>query len=246
MVNFYFQSGVPMGNTPEQNLMESLIIESLQIYGFQTYYLAREEVNRDLILNEDPLNKFENAYPIEMYLESVTGFEGEGQLLSKFGLEMRDTVTFMVSKRRWDELVGRRGKSALSTRPTEGDVVYFPMTKSYFEIRKVHDKNPFFQVGRLYVFRLECELMQYSSETINTGFEDIDNIAAAFNMDLNTHNLLLSDGSRLLLNTENDSGLILETYDLKDIDKIAQNNDFTREALDILDFSESNPFGDTV
>lgn len=246
MVNFYFQNGVPMGRGSEQRLHEDLILECLKIYGFQTYYLTREEVNRDMILNEDPLNKFENAYPIEMYLDSISGFEGEGQLLTKFGLEMRDSATFIVSKRRWDELVGRRGKSALSTRPSEGDVVYFPLTKSFFEIRKVHDKNPFFQIGRLYVFRLECELMQYSSEDVNTGFEDIDNIAAAFSLDVNNHNLILNNGGRMLLNTESPSGLILNSYDLKKIDNSAQNDDFTREALDVLDFSESNPFGDTV
>lgn len=245
-MNFYFQNGIPGGRGSEQRLHEDLILECLKIYGFQTYYLTREEVNRDMILNEDPLNSFENAYPIEMYLDSISGFEGEGQLLTKFGLEIRDYATFMVSKRRWDELVGRRGKSALDTRPTEGDVIYFPLTKSFFEIRKVHDKNPFFQVGRLYVFRLECELMQYSSEDINTGYTDIDEIASAFNMDVTKFGLVLAGGGNLLLNTESQSNLILNSYDLKKIDKIAQNSDFASEALDVLDFSETNPFGDTL
>ena len=147
--NFYFQSGVPGGRSSEQLLMEDIIIECLKIYGFDVYYIPRESVNEDEILTEDPLNKYSNAYPLEMYMSNVTGFEGEGDLLTKFGVEIRDSATFIVARRRWDEAVGQTGNSVSSVRPTEGDVLYFPLTKSYFEIRRVETRDPFFQVGKL-------------------------------------------------------------------------------------------------
>lgn len=247
-VNFYFQNGIPGGRRSEQLLHEDIIIECLKIYGFETYYLPRTEVSRDLVLNEDLLSKFTDAYPIEMYLESVNGFEGEGQLLTKFGLEFRDTATFIVARRRWEELVGRTGTSPLSTRPAEGDIIFFPLTKSFFEIRKVEVKDPFFQLGKLYTFRMECELMQFSHETFDTKIQDIDNIPAEINLDINEYNLTLESGGRLLLNTESDSALVLASYDIENIDDIAQNDIFREEAIsrDVLDFTDRNPFGDIL
>ena len=241
--NQYFQSGVPGGRSSEQLLMEDIIIECLRIYGFDTYYMPRKAVNEDLILGEDALNKYEHAYPLEMYMQNVNGFEGDGDLLSKFGVEIRDTATFVVARRRWDEVVARSGNAVLTTRPAEGDIVYFPLTKAYFEIKRVEALDPFFQVGKLYVYKLQCELYRYSSEVINTGNNDIDTISSDKNFDINNFNVLLETGDRFLLEYYSESSLVLESYQLNTILPNTQNENFTSE-ISVLDFSETNPFGE--
>ena len=241
--NQYFQSGVPGGRSSEQLLMEDIIIECLRIYGFDTYYMPRKAVNEDLILGEDALNKYEHAYPLEMYMQNVNGFEGDGDLLSKFGVEIRDTATFVVARRRWDEVVARSGNAVLTTRPAEGDIVYFPLTKAYFEIKRVEALDPFFQVGKLYVYKLQCELYRYSSEVINTGNNDIDTIASDKNFDINNFNVLLETGDRFLLEYYSESSLVLESYQLNTLLPNTQNENFTSE-ISVLDFSETNPFGE--
>jgi len=225
--------------------MEDIIIECLKIYGFDTLYLPRQAVNEDVILGEDALNKYEFAYPLEMYMQNVSGFEGDGDLMSKFGVEFRDTATFVVARRRWDEVVGKSGNAVLTTRPAEGDIVYFPLTKAFFEVKKVEATDPFFQVGKLYVYKLQCELYQYSAEQFNTGVSDIDNTAADKSIDLNEFNVLLESGDKFLLEYYTESGLLLEEYDLSGILPNTQNEAFIGE-ISVLDFSERNPFGEVL
>ena len=241
--NFYFQAGIPGGQSSEQILMEDIIIECLKIYGFDTYYIPRQAVNEDTILGEDTLNKFSSAYPLEMYMQNVTGFEGDGNLMTKFGGEIRDTATFIVARRRWDEVIARSGDAVLTTRPAEGDIIYFPLTKAFFEIKFVESTDPFFQVGKLYVYKLECELLQYSSEIFNTGVSEIDGIAADKSADINAFNLLLQNGDRALLEEYNPAGIILQSYNLGTIFPSVDNEDF-RSEISVLDFSERNPFGE--
>lgn len=245
-VNHYFQSGVPMGRSSEQLLVEDLIIECLKIYGFELYYMPRAEVNRDNIFTEDPLNMYRHAHMIEMYLQNTQGFDGEGDLLTRFGVEIRDKATFVVSQRRWEELIGRSGTAVLPTRPAEGDIVFLPLTNSFFEIKYVESRDPFFQVGKLYVYKLDCELIQHSSERFDTGVEEIDTKGNA-GTDLRGYELILEDTlEALLLEGETPALLILEDYDVDEIDGQSQNTDFGEEAFGILDFSEKNPFGEVV
>ena len=241
--NFYFQSGIPGGRSSEQLLMEDIIIECLRIYGFDTYYIPRAAVNEDKILGEDVLNQYTSAYPLEMYMQNVTGFEGDGDLLTKFGVEFRDTATFVVARRRWDEVIARSGDAVLTTRPAEGDIVYFPLTKAFFEIKRVDATDPFFQVGKLYVYKLQCELMQYSSERFNTGVSEIDSIADGDSLDINEFNLLLESGDRALLEEYSPAGIVLQSYNLSTILPNVDNEDFRGE-ISVLDFSERNPFGE--
>jgi hypothetical protein len=241
--NFYFQSGIPGGRSSEQLLMEDIIIECLKIYGFDTYYIPRVTVNEDDILGEDVLNKYSSAYPLEMYMQNVTGFEGDGDLMTKFGVEFRDTATFIVSRRRWDEVIARSGDAVLTTRPAEGDIIYFPLTKAFFEIKRVESTDPFFQVGKLYVYKLQCELMQYSSEVFDTGVSEIDSIASGDSLDVNAFNLLLQSGDRALLEEYNPAGIILQSYNLGTILPNVDNEDFSGD-ISVLDFSERNPFGE--
>lgn len=242
-VNSYFQQGNTPGRGSEQLLIEDLIIECLQIYGFECYYLPRKTVNVDQILNEDVLNKYQHAYPLEMYLTNIMGFEGEGDLLTKFGVEIRDSATFVVSRRRWDQVVARSGQVQLATRPAEGDIIYFPATKSLFEIRRVEGTEPFFQAGKLYVYQLQCELMQYSSESIETGVSEIDSLVSNQTLDIQNYQLLMENSDKFILEYEANSYVILESFDTTNLDAGAQNEDFELE-IDILDFTDRNPFGE--
>jgi len=243
MINPYFQSGSSIGRSSEQDLYESIIIECLKIYGFELFYIPRKSFNRDLILNEDSLSTYEYAYPIEMYFKNVTGFAGEGDLLTKFGVEIRDSASLIVSKRRWEKEVGRSGQAQLTTRPAEGDIVYFPLTNSIFEIRRVEDREPFFQIGKLYVYELQVELIQYSSERVTTGVDAIDAVVANQGLDIQNFELTLESGARMLLEQETNSAIILESFNISLIDPLAQNEKFEAE-IDVLDFSERNPFGE--
>jgi len=117
----------------EQNLYEDLVIESLKIFGQDVYYIPRTLVNRDNVLNEDPASKFDDAYLIEAYLENVDGFEGQGDLFSKFGLEIRDEATFVISRRQWEKIIGIFSSDLVNPRPQEGDVIFLPMTNSFLK-----------------------------------------------------------------------------------------------------------------
>lgn len=165
---------IGQGNSSEQNLLEDLIIESLSIYGQTLYYLPRQYVNKDIILGEDTLSKFNNAYPIEMYFENVSQFDGQGPFLQKFGLFQEQSANLTVSRRRWQQLVGQYGNTFVPNRPNEGDLLYFPLTKGLFEIKFVQHQDPFYQLGKLYVYKLSVELFQYASERIDTGVPEID------------------------------------------------------------------------
>jgi len=252
--NFYFQSGIPGGRTGEQRLVESLIIESIKIYGFDVYYLPASTGNRDEVFLEDPTKHYENAIPIEAYLENVDGYGGDGELMSKFGLEIRDTATFLISRSRWSDVVAkdRTGMIQLPNRPAEGDILYMPLTHSYFEVKKVDTHNPFYQLGKLHVYKLQCELFQYSSEQFNTGIDEVDQIEADSSLDLQSFGILLEDGSALLLDSstylDEDTGqLLYEGFDLKTQDPQSTNDVFNTLAIaDILDFSEINPFGEVA
>ena len=169
--NVYFSQAVKS----EQNLYEDLIIESLQIYGQDVYYIPRTLVNRDTVLNEDPASSFDDAYLLEMYIENTEGFEGAGDLYSKFGLEIRDDATFIVSRRRWENRVGVFSSNVTDPRPQEGDLLFLPMTNSFFEISYVEDDTPFFQLSNLPTYRMTCSLFEYNDEDFETGIEGIDN-----------------------------------------------------------------------
>jgi len=170
--NVYISNGVKS----EQDLYEGLIIEAMQIYGTDIFYLPRAYYSIDTILNEDTLSKFESAFKIEMYIESIDGLEGDGKLYSKFGFEIRDQITFVVSRRRWNQLIGNKGYTKESVRPREGDLIYIPMTKGLFEIRYVEDKKPFFQVKNVPTFKLTCENFEYGNQEINTGIDEVDKL----------------------------------------------------------------------
>jgi hypothetical protein len=163
------------GNTSEQLLHEDIIVESINIYGQNFYYIPRELIAKDEILGEDRLSTFKSLYAIEMYLETTEGFEGQGAFIQRFGgMMMEQSATLTVARRRWHQLVGRFGDTIIPSRPCEGDLLYFPLTDGLFEIKFVNHQDPFYQLGKLFVYKLEVELFQYSSERIDTGVKQID------------------------------------------------------------------------
>jgi hypothetical protein len=243
--NVYFDTGT----RPEQYLYEDLIIEQLRIYGQDVYYIPRKLAGTDSIWQEDISSSFESSYLIEMYMETIDGYEGEKELMSKFGLDIQDDATFVVSRRRWEQFVSIDNNIIESSRPNEGDLVYFPKANKLFEITFVDKDDPFYQVHNLPTYKLKCKTFEYGSEVMDTGITEIDAVEKDFSLDQLAHQMTLEDGtgSLLLENAVEDaeaSYIILETYNIATIDKNSQNDDFELADDNILDFSESNPFGD--
>lgn len=166
------------GTRSEQTLYEDIIIESLKIYGQDVYYIPREIVGRDRIFDDDSVSRFDNAYKIEMYIENIEGFDGEGDLFTKFGVEIRDAATFVVAKRRWNNTVAKYEDEEGNTffRPREGDLIHLPLSNSVFEIMRTETQEPFYQLKNLPVFKMRCELFEYNDEDFDTGIDQIDNV----------------------------------------------------------------------
>ena len=280
--NVYFDTGTK----PEQNLYEDLIIEQLRIYGQDCYYIPRNMVSEDKVFGEDSLSKFEDAYMLEMYVDNVDGYEGEKELMSKFGLDIQDDATFTVARRRWEQFVTVDNNIVVSSRPNEGDLVYWPKGSKLFEITFVDHDDPFYQVHNLPTYKLKCKTFEYASEELDTGIAAIDAIETDNSLDQLSHQMTLENattfneffaleegtpsegqlkledsllGDKILSETVDNIGsivmensvegaeadyIILETYRVDTIDETAQNDLFDSEEDTILDFTESNPFGD--
>ena len=164
------------GTINEQYLYEDLIIEAMQIYGHDVFYLPRTLVNKDQLFGEDALSKFTDSYMIEMYMDTVEGYEGEKEIITRFGLEIRDETTFTVSRRRWLDLVSFDANLITSVRPNEGDWIYMPTVQRLFEISFVDVDDPFFQIDNLPVYKLYARTVEYSDERLDTGIDAIDKI----------------------------------------------------------------------
>jgi len=146
------------------------------MYGQDVYYLPRDIVNEDRILGDDVPSRFNSSHRIEMYIENIEGFGGEGDLFTKFGVEIRDQATFVVSRRRWTQLVARHDNEVQSVRPFEGDLIYLPLSNKLFQIMMVEHEEPFYQLSNLTVYKLRCELFEYNDEDFDTGVEAVDDI----------------------------------------------------------------------
>ena len=262
------------GTNNEQTLYEDLIVEQLKVFGHDVYYLPRTLVKEDTLFGEDVLSKFDDAYGIEMFMEQVEGFGGEKELVAKFGLEIRDEATFVVSRRRWITLIGQDSNIIVSTRPNEGDLIYFPRLQKLFEINFVDHDDPFYQVDNLPVFKMYCSTFEYSSEQLDTGIAAVDTIEDTSSLDVlfyqisleqaadYNENMALEDGDLLLEETDSDNILsetdtagasliteygdyiISESYVIDTIDDQAQNIFIETQADSVVNFTEGNPFGE--
>jgi len=184
--NPYFRKAV----RSEQDLLDDLSIEVIKINGFDMVYIPRTLVREDELFGEDRSpSKFENGRSIEMLVESVDGFEGDGEIFTRYGLEIKDTVSLVVSKTRFRKQFADLGFNE----PREGDLIFFPISKGLFEIDAVERENPFYQLNKINTFKLTCSLFRYSGENFETGFSQIDGVTTDHLEQLQT--LVLGAGS---------------------------------------------------
>lgn len=177
--NRYFMNG----SDGEKHLYEDIIIESIQAWGQDLYYLPRDITDVDEILGENTSPQFDSSFILEMYVDNIDGFDGEGDLFQKFGVEIRDSVTFTVSKRRWKQVVKRHDFEIDNNRPNEGDLIYVPFGKKLFEIMHVEHEQPFYQLQNLPVYKLRCELFEYNDENFGVNIPQIDALSEqAYNL----------------------------------------------------------------
>ena len=195
-LNPFFQQGT----TAEQNLVQSLINEQLKIYGVEVYYIPRIFINTDSIIREVIQSEFTNAYPLEAYIENFEGFQGSGDLMSKFGVRVTDELNLIISQERYETYIkpileggvssdsgGSLMPNAIDTpavdyelvsRPKEGDLIWFPLSDTIFEVKYVEHEKPFYQLKKINVYELRCEIFEYDNEVIDTGILDIDDNVA--------------------------------------------------------------------
>lgn len=196
-------------------MLEDLTVESIKMYGKDMVYLPRTLVREDTIFGEDNASKFSDGVEMEMYIESVDGF-GVNDQITQFGFEIQDTADLVVAKRTF-----RKGVDHLNiTHPREGDLIYFPLSNYILEVKYVEHENPFYQLGKLYTYKLSCQLFRYSYEEMETGWSEVDKIETD------------------LTGVTNDSG------DIVPQDGYGQNSSIETDGFNILDFSEKDPFSE--
>jgi hypothetical protein len=198
MLNPFFLQG----SKSEQGLIQDLINEQLRMYGVDVHYLPRRYLTENTIIKEVIESSFQNAYPIEAYIENYEGYGGNNVMLSKFGIQATNELTLIISRERFENYISPLIKNLsdikLSTRPKEGDIIYFPLGDRLFEIKFVEHEEPFYQLQKNYVYKLKCELFQYEDEVIDTGIGEIDdNIAGigSFNVAITQTLTMIGVGS---------------------------------------------------
>jgi len=236
--NIYFGN---YNTSSEQKLYEDLVIEAIKIYGEEMFYIPRVITSEDSVFGEDDQSVYNQAYPIEMYVKSVDGFEGDGVFLSKFGLQINDQVTFTVAKRTFLEEVGHNNGQE---RPDEGDLIYFPENDKVFQIKYVNYKPFFYQFGQLVTYDLTCELFVYSDEVFDTGYDFIDRIQTE-----NTTNILDwiiygEDGSPLL--TEDGQYILPEQFNLSDMISDEVNDSIGNEIISGVQTDQQSGANNTI
>ena len=264
--NRYFNQYTPVKQ--EQNLVEDLVIESIKIYGVDGYYLPRTDVNLDKIYGEDASMIFDDALELELYIKSFDGFAGQEDFLSKFGLQIDESITFVVAQKRFTQSLkpsfvteyGYNFKNedgdhlldeqlydyANILRPREGDLIWIPMLNYMYEIKFTENIENFFQLGKLYTYEMRCDRYEYSSERINTDVAEIDGIEDQYSMSTTNNEKLLDEDTFLFLH-EDDTFIVNEADVVVAAEVAADNEELGQKIIDddILDFSEQNPFAST-
>lgn len=234
MKNYYFDN---FENSGEQSLVEDLIVESIRIYGHDLFYIPRNanvtRENFDDVLNDVTKTVFDENYMIEMYIRNIDSFAGDGDFMSKFGLQIRDQITFSCAIKTFDLEVTQQSFhdhayddqetifSNTLSKPREGDLIYFPLNKKIFEIKNVEHEAIFYQLGALQLYDITCELFEYSNEIFETGIPDIDDFYA-----------------------ELDQRFTEDPEQLEATDFWSDNSTFQKEADNYVDFSEQDPFSE--
>ena len=225
--------------TSEQRLLDNLTVEMIKIFGVDVIYCPRSTPNVDKLFLEDPTSEFNNAIHIEMYIKNFEGWQGEGDMMSKFGITMADQIMFCVSRTRFQEDIGSVYDLI---RPREGDLIFFPIPNAIFEVKFVEHESTFYQTGSLQFFELKCERFNYSNENIDTGIEEIDTIETDYSFATDGYRIMTEAGK--FLTTESGNRLVIETIpDTDQVDTTIQNQYFEERGVDI-EFSTTNPFNE--
>ena len=175
-LNPFFLQGSPS----EQRLVQDLINEQLTIYGVEVTYIPRKFVRKQTIIEEIQSSRFDDNFLIEAYVNTYEGYSGAGDILTKFGMSLRDELVITISKERFEDFIAAfltampDEEIELATRPREGDLIYFPLGQRLFEVKFVEHEQPFYQLGRNYVYELKCELFEYEDEVLDTSIDEID------------------------------------------------------------------------
>lgn len=214
--------------------------------GQDMYYVPRVIVNRDQLFEEDASSQYNQAILVELYIKSVDGFTGDGNFMSKFGLQIRDQVVFSIAQRTFNQEV------AIITdqvRPNEGDLIYFPLNRKCFQIKFVNKFEMFYQFGALQTWELTCELFEYSNEQLNTGIAEIDNLQT--NYSLNILDYAIMDEGGVNLTDEDNNYLVVEQYKPDIINPASQNDliqngtdNFPLGSNDFISFTDIDPFSE--
>lgn len=236
VTNFFFNN---FQSTQEQQLLDSLIKESIAIHGIDVFYVPRRLNNYDPLYGADDSSSYERAIPIAMYIESYDSFQGDGNFMSKFGLEIRDQIIFTVSQTIFAQEV-----STITTqvRPNEGDLIFFPLNQKCFQIKFVDKFQMFYQLGNLYTWKMTAELFEYSDEKFSTGIAAIDILQTKFDTNTLDWGILDEDGN--YIRDEEYEFIVLEGSDLSIVAVGSDNTDIQDEEDTFVDFSTTDPFSE--
>lgn len=235
--SLYFNN---FGASNEQNLIEDLIIESIRMYGKDMYYIPRTKNNVSDVFRDVQYSTYDNPIFVEMYIRNVDGFQGDGEFLSKFGVEVRDQITFTMAQRVFNEEVG---KYTNESRPLEGDLIWFTLTNALYQIKYVNKKAIFYQMGALQTYDIVCELYEGNSDIFNTGIAEIDTKYNSLSLAEDSYVILTEDGNTLI--TEYGEMLLNENFSIDAIDVQADNDVYDNPTnIDFIDFTEIDPFSE--
>jgi len=265
--NRYFNQYSPIKS--EQTLIRDLVIESIKIYGIDSYYLPRTHINLDMIYGEDGSMIFDDALEMELYVKSYDGFMGQQDFLTKFGLQIDESITFVVSQKRFidsmkpivlneygynivtDDPIDGSGNLLTEElydysgilRPREGDLIWIPMLGYMYEIAFTENIENFYQLGDVYTYEIRCNRFEYSSERIDTGIASIDIVEDQYSLSTAFIEKLLAEDDTLVL-LEDETYIVYEGNSLAGAEVAADNQLLSSKLLegDVIDFSETNPF----
>ena len=222
----------------EQWLLDSLIKESIDIYGESMYYLPRTLNNYDSTYGADDQSSYTRAFLVPIYIENVKGFGGDGTFMSKFGIEIRDRVTFSISQTEFsNEITPTTGQ----IRPNESDLIYFPLNNKCFQIKYVEKFEMYYALGGLYTWKMECELFEYGGETLATGIPEIDSIQTQFDMNVDDWSVRTENGYMLL---DQNGNVIMVERGGAHLIKADDSAEIEKEAEEFIDFSVDDPFAE--
>ena len=222
-------------------MIEDLVLESIKIYGHDMYYCPRTLIAKDDIYGEDTISEYKTAYYIDLYIRNFDSYEGDGNFLSKFNLEIRDQMTLTVSVRNF---MNEIGSIELIDRPQEGDLIYIPMLDRLLVIKYVNKNPVFYQMGAIQMYDLVCEMFEYSSERFNTGIEAIDSIETNLSLDASEYALLTQD--RYIITDQDGYQIVQGGYNFEEQarDPYEDNTEFETEGESILDWTQIDPFSE--